>query len=172
MRPLKPLQLRKNDIHFNVEIGGQLKSFKASEIANDKGKIPVAHGYASTIYSAQGMTTDAAFILADPKLNRHEIYVAASRAKELCHLYVDKSNVDSAVREKHLLSERKKGGVNEEQRRGLLKENWSQAQVKSATQDYMKTATPTLQRESGINRKVSEGQETFSKWLPSIGRGI
>jgi conjugative relaxase-like TrwC/TraI family protein len=45
------------------------------------------HGYAATTYQAQGATVDTAFVMADPSMDRQEIYVAASRTREQTYLY-------------------------------------------------------------------------------------
>lgn len=39
------------------------------------------HGYAVTIYQAQGTTLDSAYVMADPAMDRQEFYVAASRTR-------------------------------------------------------------------------------------------
>jgi hypothetical protein len=39
------------------------------------------HGYAVTIYQAQGSTLDSAYVMADPAMDRQEFYVAASRTR-------------------------------------------------------------------------------------------
>ena len=41
----------------------------------------IEHGYAATIYQAQGTTLDSAFVMADPSMDRQEFYVAASRTR-------------------------------------------------------------------------------------------
>ncbi len=45
------------------------------------------HAYAVTTYSAQGATVDRAFVMADPSMDKQELYVAASRAREETYLY-------------------------------------------------------------------------------------
>jgi conjugative relaxase-like TrwC/TraI family protein len=45
------------------------------------------HAYAVTTYSAQGTTVDRAFIAADPSMDKQELYVAASRAREETRIY-------------------------------------------------------------------------------------
>lgn len=45
------------------------------------------HAYAVTTYSAQGGTVDRAFVMADPSMDKQELYVAASRSREETHLY-------------------------------------------------------------------------------------
>ncbi len=45
------------------------------------------HAYAVTTYSAQGTTTDRAFVMADPSMDKQELYVAASRSREETFIY-------------------------------------------------------------------------------------
>ena len=45
------------------------------------------HAYAVTTYSAQGSTVDRAFVMADPSMDKQELYVAASRSREETYLY-------------------------------------------------------------------------------------
>lgn len=45
------------------------------------------HAYAVTTYSAQGATVDRAFVMADPSMDKQELYVAASRARGETRLY-------------------------------------------------------------------------------------
>jgi hypothetical protein len=47
----------------------------------------IEHGYAATIYQAQGTTLDSAFVIADPSMDRQEFYVAASRTREETFFY-------------------------------------------------------------------------------------
>ncbi len=45
------------------------------------------HAYAVTTYSAQGTTVERAFVMADPSMDKQELYVAASRSREETRLY-------------------------------------------------------------------------------------
>ncbi len=45
------------------------------------------HAYAVTTYSAQGTTVDRAYVMADPSMDKQELYVAASRSREQTYLY-------------------------------------------------------------------------------------
>ncbi|MFN8163686.1 MAG: MobF family relaxase [Solirubrobacterales bacterium] len=45
------------------------------------------HAYAVTTYSAQGATVDRAFVMADPSMDKQELYVASSRSRKETHLY-------------------------------------------------------------------------------------
>ena len=45
------------------------------------------HAYALTTYSAQGTTVERAVVMADPSMDKQELYVAASRARGETYLY-------------------------------------------------------------------------------------
>jgi conjugative relaxase-like TrwC/TraI family protein len=47
----------------------------------------IEHGYAATIYQAQGATLDSAFVMADPSMTREEFYVATSRTRGETFIY-------------------------------------------------------------------------------------
>jgi len=51
------------------------------------GAAAIEHGYAATIYQAQGATLDSAFVMADPSMTREEFYVATSRTRGETFLY-------------------------------------------------------------------------------------
>ncbi len=45
------------------------------------------YAYAATTYQAQGATVDRAYVMADPSMDRQELYVAASRSREETYFY-------------------------------------------------------------------------------------
>ena len=47
----------------------------------------IEHAYAATTYQAQGATVDTAFVMADPSMDRQELYVATSRTRDETYLY-------------------------------------------------------------------------------------
>ncbi|PJI37274.1 hypothetical protein CTI14_65320, partial [Methylobacterium radiotolerans] len=53
--------------------------------------------YATTCFGAQGLTTDEALVWVDAGLDRHRAFVAASRAREITRLFVDRVSLDAAV---------------------------------------------------------------------------
>ncbi|HEX3240305.1 MAG TPA: AAA family ATPase [Solirubrobacterales bacterium] len=55
---------------------------------NPRSEAPaLEHAYAVTTYSAQGTTVDRAFVMADPSMDKQELYVATSRSREQTYLY-------------------------------------------------------------------------------------
>ena len=61
---------------------GRKVIFRHDEIRDWYGNIRLDHGYALTITSAQGLTVDRTFLLADARPARETIYPAATRHRE------------------------------------------------------------------------------------------
>lgn len=51
------------------------------------GSPALQHAYAATTYQAQGTTVDRAYVMADPSMDRQELYVAASRSRKETFFY-------------------------------------------------------------------------------------
>ena len=69
---------------------GRAVSFHHDEIRDWYGNIRLDHGYALTITSAQGLTVDRTFLLADARSSRETIYPAATRHREALDIYVNR----------------------------------------------------------------------------------
>jgi len=119
-----------------LQMGSEIKSVMISDLADDKGRVSLTYNYASTIYSAQGMTVDRAFVLADSSLKRNEIYVAASRAKIATELVVDESEIEQRVRQRALLVDRTSSVIGKDGLRRELAQSWQAAQEKVSLLDY------------------------------------
>ncbi|PZR87927.1 MAG: exonuclease V subunit alpha [Stutzerimonas stutzeri] len=88
-------------VRIEAVIGGRLVTFDPAALADEKGRVRLGWGYASSIYGSQGLTVDRALVLADHAFDRHDIYVAASRARIETTLVVDTAAID-----RHLLADR------------------------------------------------------------------
>ncbi len=55
----------------------------------------IDHGYAATVYKAQGVTVDRTHVLASPYFDRHSTYVAMSRHRDAADLYVSREDFPS-----------------------------------------------------------------------------
>lgn len=86
------------NIKVEARIGARTVRFGLSDIADEHGRAKLGWAYASTLYGAQGMTVDRAAVLLTPAFDRHDIYVAASRAREETALVVDRSRIDAEMR--------------------------------------------------------------------------
>jgi hypothetical protein len=56
-------------------------------VNRNDGAPALQHAYAATTYQAQGSTVDRAYVMADPSMDRQELYVAASRSREETWFY-------------------------------------------------------------------------------------
>lgn len=88
----------RKDPVVDISIHGRRISFPLSKLADDKNRLPISHAYASTIYGAQGLTVDNAIVLLNPAYDKHDIYVAASRARSCTQLVVNKKLVIKNIR--------------------------------------------------------------------------
>lgn len=85
-----------NSKHQSIEadVDGRRITFSPSDLADSKGRSRLGWAYASTIYGAQGLTVDHAVVLLSPSFDRHDGYVAISRARNETTLVIDKHSVD------------------------------------------------------------------------------
>lgn len=93
------------NVRIGARIGNRDVSFTSSDVADDTGKARLAHAYASTIYGAQGLTADRAFVLLDPACDRHDAYVGLSRARENTEIFADRKLIDAGIRAEQPLSQ-------------------------------------------------------------------
>ena len=120
-------------------MGGRVK-FRHDEIRDYKDNIRLDYGYAMTIASAQGLTVDRAFLLADDRPARETIYPAATRHRQGLDIYVNRAPLvfDIADRRPEDLAERP---VTDSDIRAHLAERWSRSQPKEAALDYVSDGT-------------------------------
>ena len=115
------------------------KRLFAAGVPLDEMRARLGHAYASTIYGCQGLTTDRAFVLLDPTMNRHDIYVAASRARVQTQLFLNRQACDAHIKLELPLSERHRAVIDQDMRMAWLAARLARAHVKSCTLD------PTLE---------------------------
>ena len=115
---------------------GRRVIFRHDEIRDYKDNIRLDYGYAMTIASAQGLTVDRAFLLADDRPARETIYPAATRHREGLDIYVNRAPpaFDIADRRPEDQAERP---VTDSDIREHLAERWSRSQPKEAALDYV-----------------------------------
>ncbi|HKZ13228.1 MAG TPA: MobF family relaxase [Solirubrobacterales bacterium] len=71
------------DSEKRVVVDGE---YLARKNPND-GSPALQYAYAATTYQAQGSTVDRAYVMADPSMDRQELYVAASRSRQETWFY-------------------------------------------------------------------------------------
>ena len=115
---------------------GRAVSFHHDEIRDWYGNIRLDHGYALTITSAQGLTVDRAFLLADARPARETIYPAATRHREGLDIYVNRAPLALDIADRRADNDRE-ATVTDTEIRAYLAERWSRSQPKEAALDYM-----------------------------------
>ena len=115
---------------------GRAVSFHHDEIRDWYGNIRLDHGYAMTITSAQGLTVDRTFLLADAKPSRETIYPAATRHRERLDIYVNRAPLALDIADRRPDNDRD-AAVTDTEIRAYLAERWSRSQPKEAALDYM-----------------------------------
>ena len=115
---------------------GRKVSFRHDEIRDWYGNIRLDHGYALTITSAQGLTVDRTFLLADARPARETIYPAATRHREGLDIYVNRAPLALDIADRRADNDRE-AAVTDTEIRAWLAERWSRSQPKEAALDYM-----------------------------------
>ena len=115
---------------------GRAVSFHHDEIRDWYGNIRLDHGYALTISSAQGLTVDRTFLLADARPSRETIYPAATRHRERLDIYVNRAPLTLDIADRRADNDREVA-VTDTEIRAYLAERWSRSQPKEAALDYM-----------------------------------
>ncbi|HEV7323504.1 MAG TPA: MobF family relaxase [Bosea sp. (in: a-proteobacteria)] len=149
-------------VRIEAVIGGRLVTFDPAALADEKGRVRLGWSYASSIYGSQGLTVDRALVLADPALDRHDIYVAASRARIETTLVVDTAAID-----RHLLADRPLDRQMPDavpsalERRVWLAGRLSRSNVKLSTvaaieadREQTKSRTPTASRRRELDHEL------------------
>ena len=115
---------------------GRKVTFRHDEIRDWYGNIRLDHGYALTIASAQGLTVDRTFLLADARPARETIYPAATRHRDGLGIYVNRAPLALDVADRRADNDIE-APVTDTEIRAYLAERWSRSQPKEAAVDYM-----------------------------------
>ena len=129
---------RTRHIEITADIAGRHVTFDPAILADNRGRARLGWAYASTIYGAQGLTVDNAVIHIDPSCNRHDIYVAASRARERTTLVVDAKSIDRRLTAEFPIDRQTDDhAFAAAERRAWLAERLSRASPKQSTLDII-----------------------------------
>ena len=138
---------------------GRAVSFRHDEIRDWYGNIRLDHGYALTITSAQGLTVDRTFLLADARPARETIYPAATRHREGLDIYVNRAPLALDIADRRADNDREVA-VTDTEIRAWLAERWSRSQPKEAALDYMADGIWQDRRENVGEAKSRSSGET------------
>lgn len=135
-------------IIIEANIGGRRIAFDPMQLADAQGRPRLGWAYASTVYGCQGLTVDHAIVYLDHSYNRHDIYVAASRARERTTLVVDAKSIDRRLASELPFDRQRDDLVfSAHQRQSWLGERLSRASPKISTLDVIEGSLP-LERQT------------------------
>ena len=148
-----------------VEIVARTKDarirFSPDDIGDEKGRAKIAHAYATTIHGAQGLTVDRVFCWLTPEMNRHDVYVAASRAREETYFFIDAKAVDRRIVAELPLDKRSpETEASAENRRDYLARQLARSGLKHTTVDVLLAAREREEerRRRGFDRVADDAQ--------------
>lgn len=96
-------QSRSGRIKITAERDGRRLAFSPADVSDNKGRVRLAHAYAQTLFAAQGRTVDQALVLISGRFDRHDAYVASSRARETTELFLDSRTLDREIEQQEPL---------------------------------------------------------------------
>ena len=138
---------------------GRAVSFRHDEIRDWYGNLRLDHGYALTITSAQGLTVDRTFLLANARPARETIYPAATRHREGLDIYVNRAPLALDIADRRADNDLEVA-VTDTEIRAWLAERWSRSQPKEAALDYMADGIWQDRRENAREAKSRSPGET------------
>ena len=134
--------------------------FRHDEIRDYHDNIRLDYGYALTITSAQGLTVDRAYLLADDRPARETIYPASTRHRERLDIYINRAPLAITIAERRQEDQTERP-VMDTDIRAHLAGRWSRSQPKEAALDYITDGAWRDQREkarhNGGDRQSHDG---------------
>jgi len=138
---------------IEAQIEDRRIAFDPMRLADAQGRPRLGWAYASTIYGSQGLTVDHTVVYLDHTYNRHDIYVATSRARERTTLVVDAKSIDRRLASELPFDQQRDGLVfSAIQRQNWLAERLSRASPKISTLDVIEGSRP-LERQTEKDRR-------------------
>ncbi|MBX9646097.1 MAG: relaxase domain-containing protein [Xanthobacteraceae bacterium] len=119
---------------LNLKIGKERVTVDLGAAATPP--IKLSHAYATTIYGSQGLTTDKAFVLVSPGMDRHAAYVASSRSRAETRLFLDAAALEAKARADLPLAQRS-SDISEAASEAYLIKQLSRSSLKRTTLDVI-----------------------------------
>jgi ATP-dependent exoDNAse (exonuclease V) alpha subunit len=121
---------RDGRIIFTALAGDRRIEIDLDRIADGRGRVPIGHAWAATLFSSQGLTKERAYVFGSPSFAREEAYVALSRARGRAELFLDASAIDRL--EKKLLTGPKPALLTPAERLERLARRWEKPRGKTS----------------------------------------
>ena len=96
MGVIKKLSISDLDVKFQILTDdGRTVNISKNNYQSENGRLPLALGYALTVYASQGTTIDGnVYVYWTSGMDRANSYVAGSRHKENCHWFFNNKEID------------------------------------------------------------------------------
>jgi Ti-type conjugative transfer relaxase TraA len=96
MGTIKKLLISGSDVKFQILTdSGKFVSISKNSYQSENGRLPLALGYALTVYASQGTTIDGnVYVYWTSGMDRANTYVAGSRHKDSCHWFFNNKEID------------------------------------------------------------------------------
>jgi ATP-dependent exoDNAse (exonuclease V) alpha subunit len=121
-------------LRIDADHNGARLNFSTTDVADANGRARLGHAYATTLFQAQGVTVDRTLVLLSSRFDRHDAYVASSRARESSELFVDTRTLDREI-EMSFISETSESL--EKARLNYLAQRLSRQNLKTLALDYL-----------------------------------
>lgn len=151
-----------NSQRIVADVDGRRIEFDPNDFADEKGRVRLGWAYTSTVYGSQGITVDHAVVLVNQSFDRHDMYVAASRARHDTVLVVDKSILDLQIQHaRDSLAQSQEGTlITTAERQSCLAASISRSTPKQSTLDHadferLKLELVETDRQRDLNNDVS-----------------
>lgn len=132
-------KINNDKLIVRLDHGGPEKARRVEFSLKDYNDID--HGYAATVYKAQGVTVDRTHVLASKYFDRHSTYVAMSRHREGADLYVNRDDFPSF---------------------GDLSKSLGRERTKDVTLDYSEGRGFDVSEDKRIKDRTTDQQKTYS----------
>ncbi|ODT82504.1 MAG: hypothetical protein ABS76_07755 [Pelagibacterium sp. SCN 64-44] len=138
-------------IRIEADQDGRRISFSPSDVADTKGRARLAHAYAATLFQAQGLTVDHSLVLLSARFDRHDAYVASSRARESTEFFIDARTLDGEREQDASLAA---GEDRDQARMTYLARRLARQSIKTNALDYTPEKEPARVRSKGLDHEL------------------
>lgn len=144
---------------IEAEVEGKRITFSPADLVDEKGRARLAWAYAATAFGSQGLTVDNAIVLLSQSFDRHDSYVAASRARNTTVLVTDKDAIDRSIRLTRTPDQNRiEPCIPEAERHDWLAGRLSRSSVKESTLDLIEL--DQISQTAKLNRAHEHGLES------------
>jgi conjugative relaxase-like TrwC/TraI family protein len=138
-------------LRIEAERGGERISFSPADVADNKGRVRLAHAAATTLFQAQGLTVDHSLVLLSPRLDRHDAYVASSRARESTEFFIDARTLDREIEQD---APRTANEDRDKARMTYLAGRLARQSIKTNALDYVPAQEPARVRQKELDHEL------------------